>query len=73
MPAHGVRKGNLEKVVVANAETTHHRSQVAPLPGSQFGQAAMMILAHQQGFERPHCPERHNQSKVIILTNHPFF
>ena len=30
-----------------------------------------MPLAQQQRFERPHCPERNDHRKAVILTNHP--
>ena len=65
VPAHRVREGTLEEVIVAAGQLLQGDGQVLPLCRIEIGQAANVDLGDEQGFERPCRPVGDDREPVI--------
>ena len=69
---HRVGKGNFEQIIVARGDLFEGFRQVAHFRWGQFRQMGSRAVGHQQYFERPDRPERHQGGKTGILENDAF-
>ena len=67
MPAHGVREGCLEKVVIAHQQSFQDLRQGMALGIAQLRQAQDGLAGDQQGLEGPDRPIRDNDDPILIL------
>src|SRR5882757_3170500 len=69
MKAHGVGEAGGKQAVVEGGELLEDVREATLLRGLEFEQAAEVSAGENQGLERPHGPEGHQNDKFLVLAN----
>src|SRR3979490_1009875 len=69
---HGVRKRDLEQMIIARGQTLQSVRQRIFLIVRKFCERAKVPSRDYQGFERPDCPERYQHGEVLVFEDDSF-
>src|SRR6516162_6843813 len=67
VPAHRIREGRFEQVVVPNEQSARNIRQAVAFCCIQVRQMMYVATWNQKRFKRPNCPKRHKDHPMLVL------